>query len=389
MKLNRSIALTVLSGASLVGLLAGCYPLVPKENMIQRTTEYNMVAEATGNRMLLLNIIRASQRRPMYFTTFGKLTGNITYAFGTGGLSVPFGAIGSGANGSYSVTPSATYTSSPLFDMAVLDTKEFMCGVMKPVSMATIEYYWSQGWSKDLLLHLFIRRIDINSPGEKPYENYPEDWGEFRRFQDEIRTAKWDIVPDPNRESRRVGTVDAKQAARLKDLIEVQKAGLALKKSEKDGDKWDVCSTQPTYIFQRTKDGRRETYPSDSKSPKMRVYIRSPEAILYYLGEIVRVEMLAAAEGRCPKVPEVYSADRLPGSLASLFHVEIDGKGVAPAVSVEYEGTRYVIPRQPDSTDANCHDQSMHVLSLVSQLIGQQKSSTELPATGVVNVIGR
>ena len=67
MKLNLHIILTVLSGVSLAALLAGCTR--PKD-IARITTEYNLVAEQAGNEMLLLNIVRASKRRPMYFTSF-------------------------------------------------------------------------------------------------------------------------------------------------------------------------------------------------------------------------------------------------------------------------------------------------------------------------------
>jgi hypothetical protein len=64
-------------------------------------------------------------------------------------------------------------------------------------------------------------------------------------------------------------------------------------------------------------------------------------------------------------------------------------KDKKPYVSVNYEGTTYVIPETHDTKDGCCTDRSMHVLSLVSLLIGQQKKSELVPTTGVVSVIGR
>jgi len=449
MKRNLCFTLIILSGVSLAGLLTGCYPLAPKENMIKRTTEYNLVAERTGNEMLLLNIVRASQRRPMYFTSFGKLTGNITYEFGTGGIKIPFGAIGSGENGSYSIAPSATYRSSPLFDMAVLDTKEFTCGIMKPVSMTTIEYYWRQGWPQEMLLYLFINRLEIREPNgvlRYGYDNDP-DGPTFGGFQKQIQTEKWtwDIEEDPN--AACIGKVDVNAAAQLKDLIEVQKAGLRLRQSKGEKDKMELLPGQAQYIFTRVEktEGRKkvaenaktakpeadrtkaeaakteaekakagkteaeETQEENlsfglpgsaspitkDKRPYGVVYLRSPEAVLYYLGEILRAEMKAADKKECPNVPIVHSDPRRPEARPAVLFCACKskakgkGKAVAPWLSVDYEGTTYVIPGCPDTDEGNCTDRSMHVLSLVSQLIGMQKTSAELPATGVVNVIGR
>ena len=154
MKQNRHITLTELSGVILACLLAGC-PMPTKEGIARNTTEYNLVAEKAGNEMLLLNIVRASKRRPMYFTSFGKLTGNMTVEVGTG-INIPFDMFSEG-----SIAPSAGYEYSPLFDVAVMDTQEFTRGIMTPVPMSIIEYYRSQGWHPEMLLHLFIRRIEL------------------------------------------------------------------------------------------------------------------------------------------------------------------------------------------------------------------------------------
>ncbi|NQT01466.1 MAG: hypothetical protein HQ580_05560, partial [Planctomycetes bacterium] len=117
------------------------------------------------------------------------------------------------------------------------------------------------------------------------------------------------------------------------------------------------------------------------------VYLRSPEAILYYLGEILRAEN-STEDLNDPNIPKIdVSHDRSGASLARLFYArEATDNDIAPCVSVDYEGTKYVIPGDPDGYGT---DRSMHVLSLVSQLIGLQKKSEEVPSTGVVSVIGR
>jgi hypothetical protein len=277
---------------------------------------------------------------------------------------------------------------------------------MTPVAMATVEYYWRQGWPKEMLLYLFIKGIEIEDPNGRwrPYDNDPEDQVGFTRFQEQIRTKdwKWGIEVDPN--LTRIGVVDANEASKLKDLIEAQKAGLRLAPVE-GKNKNEVHFSQVRYVFTREeKEGGEKTTSKkmifaspDSQSGNMgdklygRIYIRSPEAILYYLGEILRVETQAENEGKCPKVPKVHSSHG--GSRTSsawLFYArKATDKNAVPCVSVDYEGTKYVIPGERDPDDIECTDRSMHVLSLVSQLIGLQKKSQQLPATGVVTVIGR
>jgi hypothetical protein len=352
-----------------------------KEGISRSATEYNLVAEKAGNEMLLLNIVRASKRRPMYFTSFGKLTGSMTFAIGTGGINIPFGKIGTGLNGSYSIAPTAGYTNSPLFDVAVLDTQEFTRGIMTPVPMTTIGYYRSQGWPKEMLLHLFIRRIDIRDQEGKvleEYVNYPGDPDLFVEFQKEIK--KWDIVQVDN--VTKIGEVDANEASKMQNLIEVQKAGLTLRPG-KTKDKTELYSSQPTFAITLQKKGRE--VPFDEL--RGTIYFRSPHAMLYYLGEIVRAENKT---GNANIAMINISHDPSATSSARLFYArEATNNDIAPCVSVDYEGTKYVIPEAPD-TEKGCRgDRSMQVLSLVSQLIGLQKKSGEVPATGVVSVIGR
>jgi hypothetical protein len=92
-------------------------------------------------------------------------------------------------NGSYSIAPNAGYKNSPLFDVTVQNTKEFTNGIMMPVPMTRIGYYMSLGWNSNLLLHLFIRRIEITDKKGKvhKYDNYPVDKNRFAEFKKEIK----------------------------------------------------------------------------------------------------------------------------------------------------------------------------------------------------------
>lgn len=423
MKLNVHITLTVLSGVILAGLLAGC-SMPKKEDIAKNTTEFNLVAEKAGNEMLLLNIVRASKRRPMYFTSFGKLTGQMSFEVGTGGINIPFGK---SFEDPYSIAPNVSYKYSPFFDVAVLDTQEFTNGIMTPVPMKIIEYYRSQGWPPEILLHIFIRRIEITDEKgyvQEEYNNYPENQIEFEKFQNQIRDAQWDIEVIPN--LLKIGKVDANEASKLQNLIKVQKEGLTLT-PVKDNNKKVADTTTSTgevdanevpippnqinapkagstptpskskmelrlsedkYVFTRKmKRGEKiETIPFDEEK-EGKIYTRSPEAILYYLGEIMRVENRTEN----PYIPMIdVSHDRSCALPARLFYArKATDKVVTPCVSVDYEGTRYIIPGDPTPDDGRCTDRSMHVLSLVSQLIGLHKKSSEAPTTTTVSVIGR
>jgi hypothetical protein len=376
----------VMYGIVLAGFLAGC-TIPTREDVARSTTEFNLVAEKAGNEMLLLNIIRASKRRPMYFTSIGKLTRSMNFKYGTGDISIPFGRIGGGLDGSYSIAPSASYEDGPLLDVSVLDTKEFTNGIMMPVPMTTIGYYRSQGWNKEMLLHLFIRRIEIidkNDPNIilDKWDNYPGERKKFERFQDKIRKEKWDIVVDRSTKATKIGELDPNEVLKMENLIEMHKAGLKLKNNK------ELHLGHEEYVFSYVNPEKEIETIRPCALNGTRVYTRSPEAILYYLGEILRAEiktgdpnlvMIRAGIGeKCKSVEN------------RLFYARNKRDGDKnPCVSVNYEKTAYVIPETHDTDKGCCTDRSMHVLSLVSQLIGLQKKSELVPTTGMVRVIGR
>jgi hypothetical protein len=370
MKIDRQIILRVFIGLNVAGLLNGCTMM--RDNMAKTTTDYNLVVEKAQNEMLLLNIVRASKRRPMYFTSLSSLRGKMTYSFGTGS-TIPFGKIGIGTNGSYSVTPSVTYSTSPEFDLNVQNSKKFTRGIMTPVPMETIEYYWQQGWPKEMLALLFFSRmeeIDI----ETVLKNDPDsrDKGvDFRNFRDAIKKMDWDnmelVTVTP------VGEKDTKEP-KLQTLEEILKFALS------KADNKDSQQAESYYVL-------RPKNKTKSNAKKYKTYIRSPEAILYYLGEIVRVEN----KKKDSYIPYIGFHKELPNQkpvpLFRAYKAKAEDK--SPCVSVVYEGVRYIIPQAPDSNDGYCTDRSMHVLSLVSQLIGLQREVEEMPTTGVVSVIGQ
>src|SRR5208282_5671560 len=122
MNINKCITRQI--GISLIFLisLTGCATL-QKADMVQTMTNFNTAVEKAQNEMLLLNIIRASERRPMCFTGFSQLKGSLSYNFG-GSFTVPFGP--GAVLSPYSVGSSSSYTENPIFDVSVWNDKEFI-----------------------------------------------------------------------------------------------------------------------------------------------------------------------------------------------------------------------------------------------------------------------
>lgn len=156
-------------------MLAGC-AFAPAGTITETVGNYNHAVEKAKNEMFLLNVVRASERRPMHFTYISGLRGNIQTVVSSGSLPIPFG--GGDHTSVYSNGPSINYTANPSFDVAVQDSKAFWLGITTPVPASTLRYYLEQGWPNELVLFLFIRKLEIfgfqftNYPGKA----LPAEW---------------------------------------------------------------------------------------------------------------------------------------------------------------------------------------------------------------------
>lgn len=358
---------------------------MPKERIVTTINDYNLALEKAQNEMLLLNIVRASKRHPMYFTGFNLMRGSMTYNMSSGSITIPFGKIGTGLNGAYSVAPVVSFSNSPSFDVGVLDTKEFTRGIMTPVSIETVDYYWQEGWPKEMLLFLFVDKVETDG-GKKILTNYPGQTDEFREFETWVKNTSSCTISA--KEKPAFGPPIKIDEIDVSKILDVQKAGYLLEKIDAggEGNTYQLKPQKKDYYFE-CKDTNK-TYSifklqsADTSSSADKVYLRSPEAIIYYLGEVLRAKIDKGYDTKinvCRNQPKVPLFD---GGKSQ--NIMIDS-----LLSVEYEGSKYFI-RSDDSANDGCKvARSMHTLALISQLISLQKSGENLPTTGVVNVLGR
>src|SRR5215813_615450 len=140
------------------------------DNYSGRAVDYNREAEQAQEQVLLLNIVRASLRRPMQFTSLQSITGSANAT----------------ASGNASMGGSATFT------VPVLDTQEFYQGLLAPVPLQVIDYYLQQGFPPQLLAALFVLKVEITRL----------DDGSCRRFtfvnsvRDDLQFGQFDIFSD-------------------------------------------------------------------------------------------------------------------------------------------------------------------------------------------------
>ncbi len=137
--------------ASLLSV-AGCQysPDIPT-----RAVDYNRSVARATNEILLLNIIRASDRAPRYFTRLGTDSAQNGIAGGIS-LSLPFPNVAKGNAG-----VSGSGSSANTFTLENLDDKKYQDGAMQPIVASTIQTLWSQGIQSDMLGLLFIAAFSM------------------------------------------------------------------------------------------------------------------------------------------------------------------------------------------------------------------------------------
>jgi hypothetical protein len=252
----------------------GLYGCTVIDHYSGRAIDYNLEAEQAQEQALLLNIIRASQRRPMQFTSLQSVTGsgNVSgslqggvvgskqtpyisqFPFGNGGPNTlaqsTNSAISRIATGN--VTGNATMGGTATFIVPVLDTQEFYQGILTPLTLQVVDYYIQQGFPPQLLFDLFVlkvevTRIDDGSCRKFTFTNSVRDdlqFGQFQAFSDYMIgsgltaervnsvTSYGPPIPQPS------GTTSAAETANLLDAYsKAASAGLDIRQ---DGSRYRV-----------------------------------------------------------------------------------------------------------------------------------------------------
>ncbi|WP_375398600.1 hypothetical protein [uncultured Sphingomonas sp.] len=157
----------------LVPGLAGC-AFGPQLQRVA-TDHDEMVANAEDE-LMLRNIVRARERFPLHFMTIVEVNGDaqlsvggaLSGSFPEDSLSRSLSATGtttgsSVGKGVASISPNvnASLSTRPSFRAAVLATEKFQRGIQQPVKPETIAYYLDAGWPDELIMALFIERLDV------------------------------------------------------------------------------------------------------------------------------------------------------------------------------------------------------------------------------------
>lgn len=350
----------------------------------------------------------------MYFSVISQVRGAVNLRVDASVASTNM------ISGPSAVNPSlgVSHTSGPSFDLIPQNTQEFTRGILDPIDMALFDYYWEQGRSRNMLLHLFIDKIVFTKPitiDNKPVrrvENLPPDDRSDNRMQQFQRVIgylrKKGIHPGFVTEKQPVGPpLDKSEAIKLETLVNISQAGLTLESTEKGlqlfkpvvtrftlcfltpepDDDPRSCPTSPTRV--QNLPTIRTRVPVEKEAEEingvnvkadtiMIFHLRSIQGILYYLGEIVR------ASETLNTSPVDIEVGPKP-ELKPLFRLVPQQQGPA-AVEIVYQGERYVIPMPTYDSPMSTYDRydslSMDVISIVSELLALKQKGETLPRTG-------
>lgn len=372
--------------------LSGC---VTHGALSSRAVDYNTAAEIARNEMLLMNVLRARDRKPMVFTGLSRITGSVR-AESQIGVAASTGSAAADVQG---FSPSFGFTDSPTFDVAILDSQEFTRGIMTPVGTEILEYFWDQGYNREVLLYLVVDRVELecgaadgapltvleNDPAEPSFAGFGA------LVADLADTGRWEF--DDFRTERIGPPVDAAEARRLPTLVQMAGSPLRLRPVGDGTFQLEKTSTKlrlavpgtnacPDPLRTRVRlydsrgavDAAARMAPSE---PRGRIVMRSPQSILHYLGELARPEREVVIRPRRPDQP---------ASERRLFAVRPAGACSGSEVSVRYDGGKWAIPRGTADCDAG---RSMQSLAITAQLLSLLQSARDLPTTSTVRIVGQ
>lgn len=375
-----------------VVLLGGC---ASTGQIADQVVKSNKAQELAQNQLVLLNVLRAYKRRPMHFTGISQL--RLPVGFGSPTIKIPT-PLGPDRTHVYGVESSFAISQS--VDTTVQSSQEFIRGITTPLTPSLMLYYLDQGWPQQLVLHMFVRKIEVYQGDflKEEFLNYPESQSEFSNYQNLVEKLKdcdfkADLVAGKPYGPKFTG---AELKRDVQGLASANSSSLSLTpegndfRFTKESKSISLTPTQwvekpagyvcelPEGAASIAAAGEAGKSKESSSGTSVRFVMRSPEAMLYYLGEIARTNLndsrpISFAYSSLRN--KTHGVDR-----AALFIVK-KGQDSSAAVSVDYDGENYFIPEGSSS------DRSMHVLSLLMQVLGLQSKGDNLPSTANVRVI--
>ena len=378
-------------GALLALWLAGC---TTPGAMSNTALDYNETIARASDSQILLNIVRAAYRNPTHYSAISQVRDSRNLQGGASlNGSFPFGP---DAAHSYSLSPglSASGQLAPSFDVAPLDTRSAATGLLHPIESQIPATYWQQDWPKIVLLFMFVDDVRLNDAAKQAcnlhfrgnrVDNGAYSVAQFEKIRSVLKCLENALVVNTDsKDTTFMHETQISPDVLVKSLPELDKADIDV--TEKSKGVYTVSKTKKTMKFALEfnigRSGNKlagfvysgKVKLPNAAQPAVSIDIRSVDGMVYYLGELVRLQV---HEGRLMTYDTPWGPE-------ALFDVKFD-QGADPArnITADFLGDRYAISRLPKDGD-----RSLTVLALLSQLFALYREEKDLPKTSAVEVVG-
>jgi hypothetical protein len=365
-------------------LLAGC-SLAPV--IAENTLDYNTAVETVTNSVLVSNILRAHDGAPLYFSDLSQIRGSVQLSL-QAQTTVPYGPVFPGSAGASAQGGPLAVSSQPGFDVAPLNTKKFAQGMLEGIDVKVFAYFIQRHIDPKVFLNLVVSRVelyrkseknlvgtctsDIRNNGTSCVAELIASWTATRGFAPRIGELpeKDDVGPPIPAD------LFAKQNNIVASLVQTDAANIDVKKSgggyqlSKSSVKYVLCvaaGPRRGYIAVglaspgATKDPIKPPVPKSNgncggSQPDFRyvIYIRSVEAVFYYLGSLLEAEQ-----------PPIN------------FHI-YDHPVEQARFHTDYRGRVYFV------REAAAGDPTITILAILNDLLNLNRDAEEIPSTKTV-----
>ncbi|QWE18658.1 hypothetical protein [Polynucleobacter corsicus] len=181
----------ICSSISITILIGGCTtPVTP--DFTEMSARYAIILEQYQLNSILINIIRASNERPLSFLDIPSINGSGNVSFNTGLGPSMNGFIGGLAGGplgisSLSPTLAPSFGNSFNFSQSSLDNATFLQGFLSQIPIGTAKFFISDNIPREVMFSLVVASIEIKQADGKStrYINNPL-LPEYPAFQAEL-----------------------------------------------------------------------------------------------------------------------------------------------------------------------------------------------------------
>lgn len=383
----RGNAARLVTSAFAAALLGGC-AFTPQLSRV--AVDHNRMVAQSADELTLLNIVRASKRYPLHFTTVTEVQGNARLAVNAGvGVTLAPGGDPVEANAGTGIS------TNPNFRATVLATDEFQRGIQAPIPTELAAYYLDAGWRDEQLMALMVERVEAYADPNDTVPaftivNDPYRSGEFARLlcthglvseptSSSVPLAQFGELFDKGKVTD-PATAPSDRRAEIEQLLGlISTDGVRL-----TGDTLVIeGSTNSVRIAQRDR-ARCDGITADPKLAGhiLRPRFRSTLGLIYFLGEYVRLSGELGAQA-VYQVPSCYG-DCSPSTLLSRPVIDLKQGSGGALIATDFRGKRFFIGADEEAIDppsGAAKARSLQVIALVQQLVNLQKSADTLPAS--------